>query len=210
MSATIGGALSTGIQQLDSQLGGGVPAGQIVAFTAPPDTQSELLVENLLAERDTCYLSTFRSEREIREQFAPISETEQSLAVDQIDPRQLLMNAESFPTLPEGGNLIIDATNELESFDRDTYATFLDTIASRIREAGGIGLLVCFEEPTTPDGRGLTLRQADLTWRLSLDVDSMGVATRLTVTKFRGGQPVGKPIKLELTDGVAVDTSRNI
>lgn len=119
----------------------------------------------------------------------------------------MVTNPESLPKLPEGGNLIVDARNELESFDRDTYATFLDTIAGRVREAGGIGLLVCFEEPTTPDGRGLTLRQADLTWRLSLHVDSMGVATTLTVTKFRGGQPVDSPVKLELTDDVAVDTN---
>lgn len=211
MSTTVGGPLSTGVRELNRQLGGGIPAGRIVAFTAPPDTQSELLVRRLLAERDTYYLSTFRSEREIREQFAPAVRAEQSLAVDQVDPQQLLMNPGSYLSrLPEGGNLIVDAANELESFDQDAYATFLEAVANRVRTAGGTCLLCCSEEPRTPDGRGLTLRQADLTWRLSLEVDSMDVVTTLAVTKFRGGRPIDEPIKLELTDDVTIDTSRDI
>lgn len=211
MSTTIGRPLSTGVRELDRKLDGGIPAGRIVAFTAPPDTQSELLVRRLLAERDTYYLSTFRSESEIREQFEPVVRADRSLAIDQVDSQRLLMNPREYLSrLPEGGNLIVDAANELESFDRDAYGTFLEAVANRVRTAGGICLLFCSEEPTTPDGRGLTLRRADLTWRLSLEVDSVDVVTTLTVTKFRGGRPIGEPIKLELTDDVAIDTSRDI
>lgn len=211
MATAIEGTLSTGVRELDRQLGGGVPAGRIVAFTTPPDTQSELFVRNLLAERHTYYLSTFRSTREIREQFGPEVRADRSLRVDRVDPQRLLMNPDSYLSrLPEGANLVVDATNELESFDQAAYASFLDAVSDRVRAAGGVCLLFCFEAPTTPDGRGLTLRRADLTWRLSLEVDSADVVTTLTVTKFRGEQPIGEPIKLELTDDVTVDTSRNL
>lgn len=211
MNATTEGALSTGVRKLDRELGGGVPAGGIVAFTAPPDTQSELFVRNLLAERHTYYLSTFRSTREIREQYAPEVRADRSLGVDRVDPQRLLMDPDSYLSrLPEGGNLVVDATNELESFDQAAYAPFLDAVSDRVRAAGGMCLLFCFEAPTTPDGRGLTLRRADLTWRLSLEVGSADVVTTLAVTKFRGEQPIDEPIKLELTDDIAIDTSRDL
>lgn len=53
--------VATGIDVLDRKLAGGLPPGTIVAYTARPASQSELLLYQLTAARRTLYLSTQRS-----------------------------------------------------------------------------------------------------------------------------------------------------
>ena len=50
------------IDALDRELEGGLPGGSLVAYTAPPASQSELLLQELTAARDTLYMTTERTE----------------------------------------------------------------------------------------------------------------------------------------------------
>ena len=61
------GRLETGIDVLDRKLNGGLPPGSIVAFTASPASQSELLLYELTAARGTLYLTTERSDQAVRD-----------------------------------------------------------------------------------------------------------------------------------------------
>ena len=51
---------------------------------------------------------------------------------------------------------------------------------------------------------------ADAVFDLETSVRGTDLVTRLSVPKFRGGSALTETIKLELTDTVAVDTSRDI
>jgi hypothetical protein len=51
---------------------------------------------------------------------------------------------------------------------------------------------------------------ADVVFDLETRVGSDTVENRLTVPKFRGGRALPEVIKLELEDGVDIDTSRDI
>ena len=51
---------------------------------------------------------------------------------------------------------------------------------------------------------------SDIIWQLRRDVHTTGVEYLLVVSKFRGGCALTEPVKLELTDGIEIDTSRDI
>ena len=196
--------LSTGVPVMDRQLGGGVPAGSLVSLSTPPDTQSELLVEKFTEPRRTRYLSTMRPAAEIRDQFDG-----DDLHVEQVDPKALLDSpSDHLADLPDRSTVVVDPVNPLET-SRSQYTEFLSTLKRRLRETDSVALFHCIEADET-SFRWLTLARADMTWRLQLVVGAITIETRLVITKDRGGNPLLEPLKVHLTDEVAVDTSRDI
>lgn len=193
--------LSTGLSALDRKLRGGVPPGTLLAFLAPPDTQAELLIEQFARSNTTRYVTTVR-DRSVVDERLP------DAAVVGTTPGELLSSPEAALDVPEGGCLVVDAVTGMER-DLDGYRAFLETAAERARERNGVVLLYG-HEGVDPPARWLTLAQADMTWRLSLVVNPLAVETRLVVTKNREGTALTEPLKLRMTDHVAVDTSRDI
>jgi hypothetical protein len=51
---------------------------------------------------------------------------------------------------------------------------------------------------------------ADVVFDLQTDTSGSQIINRLAVPKFRGGRALEDTIKLKLTDGVTIDTSRDI
>ncbi|ADD07014.1 uncharacterized protein Nmag_3464 [Natrialba magadii ATCC 43099] len=202
--------LETGIDVLDRKLDGGLPPGCLVAYTAAPASQSELLLYELTAARGTLYLSTERSTDAVRHAVenspsdvgnptirhvgsdAPITETRK------------LINA-----LPDGANLIIDTMDVLEHTDREEFISFLNDLKTQMLEKNGIAVLHCLkgDEPTN---RSRTFHAADAVFDLQTAISGAELENHLTVPKFRGGSQPTEAIKLELTEEVAIDTSRDI
>ena len=194
--------LPTGLAALDRKLRGGVPTGSLVALTAPPDTQSELLLEQVARANDSTYLTTLREEGTLADRLPETT-------VARASATELLSDPASHLDVPQGGCLVVDAVTRLER-ETDTYREFLETASRRAREADGVVLLHAHEAEPDPPERWLTLARVDVTWRLSLVVNPLAVETRLAVTKNRRGSTLTEPLKLRLTDGVAVDSSRDI
>lgn len=210
MKATLDGRLSTGVDILDRQLDGGIPAGHMVALTSPPDAQSELLLEGVAGERETLYLSTVRSEREIRDALGSRADAA-DVTIEHVPPSaRFRESAQYLQQLGDRTNLIIDTANGLEMNGRDDYLRFLNALKERLHATGSVAVLHCIDGNRNPDNRDLTLNRSDLTWRLSLEVDSTEVRTQLLVSKFRGGRALLEPVKLKLTDRVEIDISRDI
>lgn len=196
--------LPTGMDPLDRRLRGGVPPGTLLAFTAPPDTQSELMVESVARANDAAYVSTVRDPSVVAERLPDASVTGAT-------PEDLLEKPTAFLDVPDNGCLVIDAVTSLEATDdAGAYREFLETAATAAREADGLVLLHGHEPEAEPPRRWLTYARADVTWRLSLTVNPLAVETRLAVTKNREGTALVEPLKLRLTDHVLVDTSRDI
>lgn len=203
--------LSTGIDLLDRQLGGGLPAGSVVAYCVPPASQSELLLYELVATRETTYLTTQRSSEAIRESLAGANIASGQTTIrdittgDPLDEMNRLVH-----TIPEETNLIIDPIDVLEHRDRTRYTGFLNDLQTHMTNTESVAVLHCLSGRSVPKNRDTTRYVADIVFDLQTTVDGSEIENRLSVPKFRGGSAPPETIKLRLSDTVTVDTSRDI
>lgn len=202
---------TTGIGPLDRRLGGGVPAGSVVALTAPPTSQSELLLYQLAAQQRTLYLSARRTAPAIRDaiersvpQYAQIHvhAVDRDAPVDDITDLVGQFDASSV--------VVIDPMDVIEASEPDRLREFCCTLRERLVEADSIAVLHCLSGRDVPDGRDVTANMADVVFQLETERDGDSVENTLAVPKFRGGPALGKALELELTEDVVVDTSRDI
>ena len=212
-----GNRLSTGIEPLDRRLDGGIPPGRLVTFVAPPDTQSELLIKELATERNTLYLSTIRPRWEIEEELRDHiqrnhdSGDTREARIEQLPTDARLETARTYiDDLENRSLLIVNAANELEDEAEHRYAEFLNAVKEALWDTASIGLFYQIKDDQSPPSRTITLRRSDLVWELHKSMQNTGIDNYLEVSKFRGGKALGDPLKLELTDEVEIDTSRDI
>lgn len=203
--------LPTGIEALDRQLEGGLLPGSVVAYLAPPASQSELLLLEMTAERQSLYLSTARSEGAIRDAFERSQAPTGEPAVEFIPPDAPVDNARDLVRrIEDVSNLIIDPVDPLERTEGTRYRKFLNELQTHMQNTGSIAILHCISGHVEPDLRSLTEHIADVVFDLRVGYEGAEVVTRLAVPKYRGGRSLDETIKLELADRVRVDTSRDI
>ncbi|MCD2203605.1 RAD55 family ATPase [Halobacterium sp. KA-6] len=203
--------LSTGVDVLDRELGGGVPAGTVVAYEAPPASQGELLLYELTRPRPTLYLTTNRTEQAVRDAFEATDAPTGDPEVGYIPGADAIENARrAFRSVPPESTVIIDPADALERADRGRYENFVNELGNHMRNVGGIAVLHCLDTDHAPELRGTTEHMADVVFKLRVEETNDEVETRLTVPKFRGGNALDSSIKLNLGERVQVDTSRDI
>ncbi|RKD97220.1 RAD55 family ATPase [Halopiger aswanensis] len=203
--------LETGIDVLDRKLDGGLPPGSVIAYTALPASQSELLLYELTAARGTLYLTTERSTETVEYAIEDSPSAVGSPTIRHVTGDAPLEAARQLvDALPDGANLIIDTMNTLERTDTDEYIDFLNDLKRRMVETGSIAVLHCLKGQDPPANRARTFHAADAIFDLTTDITGTELENHLTIPKFRnGGQPT-EAIKLELTEEVEIDTSRDI
>jgi len=206
-----GGRLRTGVDALDRELDGGLPPGSVVAYCAPPASQSELLLYELTSARDTMYVSTDRTEDLVADAFdralCPTGDPD----VRYVAGDTPLEHARRlFRSIRERQNLVIDPTDSLERQERSRYQAFLNELGNHMANTESIAVLHCLRGDATPELRSTTQHMADVVFELSQEYNGSDVETRLAVPKFRGGNALNETIKLELADRIRVDTSRDI
>jgi KaiC/GvpD/RAD55 family RecA-like ATPase len=203
--------LSTGIDVLDRELGGGVPAGTVVAYEAPPASQGELLLYELTRPRPTLYLTTDRTEQAVRDAFEATNAPTGDPEFGCIPGADSLENARrAFRSVPEESTVIVDPADALERADRSRYENFLNELGNHMRNVSGVAVLHCLDTDHEAPLRGTTEHMVDVVFQLQVEENSGEVETTLTVPKFRGGSALDAPIKLNLSERVQVDTSRDI
>lgn len=203
--------LETGIEILDRRLDGGIPPGSVVALTAAPSCQAELLLYELTAARGSLYLTTDRDEQSVQNALdstiAPVGDpTVRNIT----GPEPLDTANRLFRALPQGANLIVDPVDPLERCETTRYQTFLNELRTHMVDTGSIAILHCLDGTGVPDNRDTTEHMADVVFDLETTTRGTDLVNRLSVPKFRGGAALTDTIKLELADRVAVDTSRDI
>ncbi|ARS91383.1 RAD55 family ATPase [Natrarchaeobaculum aegyptiacum] len=203
--------LQTGIEVLDRKLDGGLPPGYVVAFTADPASQSELLLYELTAARGTLYVTTERTDEVVRRAIDVSPSAVGSPTVRHVSGENPLEEtARLVEALPDGANLIVDTLDVLEAADETEYVSFLNGLKTRMLETGSIAVLHCLKGTSEPENRTRTHHAADAVFDLRTQVAGTDLENTLAIPKFRdGGQPT-ETIKLELTEEVAIDTSRDI
>ncbi|MCY4729374.1 transcriptional regulator [Natronomonas gomsonensis] len=203
--------LRTGINVLDRKLNGGIPAGSIVALTAQPASQAELFLYELTATRGTLYLSLDRTGDSVSNSIDNSNTMTGDPTVRDVTGDAPLDNATKLVSaLPESSNLIIDPADVLERQEPTRYRNFMNELQNHIYNTGGLAILHCLDGRNVPDLRDTTEHMADLVFQLDTSVKGDRIENRLAVPKFRGGQALSDVIKLELSDEVDIDTSRDI
>jgi len=203
--------LPTGMDVLDRQLDGGVPEGSVVAFIAPPASQSELLLYELSNARPTLYLTTERTEQAVDDAFERTTAPTGDPRINYVPGDAPLENAsQMFRNVNGEANLIVDPVDVLERTDRNRYVNFLNGLQNHMQNIGGLTVLHCLRGSHLPELRDTTEHMADVIFDLSVTVDGSDVETQLAVPKFRGGRAPTETMKLELAERVQIDTSRDI
>lgn len=203
---------STGSPYLDKQAGGGIPAGDILALTAPPNSQSETMFMEFASAEPLVYLSTIvQDSDELRNRLKPSNTPPENLTVEYLNSSSFLDDPEEhIDDFPSESVIVIDPVDILESGSRIEYLTMLNQLKSRLAESGSVAILHCLADESTPELRSLTLKRADHIWSLRQSVNKGKIETTLYIPKSRVGSTMTDGISIELGDGVQVDTSRNI
>ncbi|WP_435194255.1 RAD55 family ATPase [Natronomonas sp. EA1] len=203
--------LRTGIDVLDRKLEGGIPAGSLVALTASPASQAELFLYELTATRGTLYLSLDRSGDAVSASISQARARTGDPTVRDVAGEAPLDNAARLVSaLPDASNLIIDPIDILERQEPPRYRNFLNELQNHIYNTGSLAILHGLDGYDIPPMRDTTLHMADIVFELDTQVNGDRIENRLAVPKFRGGSALRDIIKLELSDSVAIDTSRDI
>lgn len=204
--------LQTGIDVLDRKLDGGLPAGSIVALSASPASQAELFLYELTATRGTLWLSLNRSAEAVTDSIRTTPTNTGEPTVRHISGEAPLDNAGKLVSaLPETSNLIVDPLDVLESQEPPSrFRSFLNNLQNHIFNTNSLAILHCLDGHSVPPLRDTTEHFADVIFHLETDVDGGEVENRLSIPKFRGGRAPIDTIKLELTEEVSIDTSRDI
>jgi KaiC/GvpD/RAD55 family RecA-like ATPase len=201
--------VQTGIAPLDRKLGGGIPAGRTVLLSAPPDSQSELLLASIADQAETRYLTVERPggsvERTLSQRPAPTAEVR---SLDAMEPLTALASELRGQELPQV--LVLDRMAPFERCDPDRYRAALSTVVQAADAAGTVVVMHGVSGARVPARRDLTTYMADVVFDLRPEFDGTDLTTRLFVPKFRGGRALTEPLVLELTERVVVDTSRDI
>jgi KaiC/GvpD/RAD55 family RecA-like ATPase len=209
-TTTTGHRVFTGIDSLDKHVPDGLYSGSIVALVADPTSQSELLLAGMATERPTLYLTLQRTPEAVRRGLARFG-VEDDIAVRQL-PQDDTADAarEAVTGIDRPTTVIVDPMNAMERGDVAALSTFLNEAADTLVDVGGLLIAYCLRDSRSTDGRLTTTYMADVVFDLETDSTGEMIENHLVVPKVRGGSPVHRAIKLELTDEVRVDTSRDI
>ncbi len=204
--------LRTGIDVLDRKLDGGIPAGSIVALAAAPASQAELFLYELTATRGTLWLSLDRTAEAVSDSIENAPTKTGDPTVRHISGEAPLDNAGKLVSaLPETSNLIVDPLDVLESQEPPSrFRSFMNDLQNHIFNTDSMAILHCLNGRSVPPLRDATEHFADVVFYLETNIQGDEVENRLAVPKFRGGRAPSDVIKLNLTEEVSIDTSRDI
>lgn len=210
---SVSGRLSTGVEALDRRLDGGLFPGSLVAVCAPPDSQSEPLLQATMRERPTRYVTTRRNERVVDEAlsraFAGESVDYVVTAAGPAAPDRTVRDALGLPG--PGGAVVVDPVDPIErAAGSDEYAALLNDLKSALVEAGGLAFLHCAAPDDRVERRDITESFADVVWDVHVERDGTRLKHVLEVPKFRGGDLPEETITIKPGRRVTVDHSRDI
>lgn len=202
--------LRTGIDVLDRKLNGGVPPGSLALLSADPASQSEQFLYELTTPRQTVYLTTARSTRAVRNSLENAGVTLDATNLHSIGERPLKETYRVVHESPPRSTIIVDTVDMLETKSTDEFLHFLNDVRDELADKDSFAVMHGLNGREVPVQRDVTEYLADIIFELSTEVRGESIENRLIVPKFRGGAPFDETVKLELTQEVAIDTSRDI
>lgn len=214
------GALSTGMGNLNNKfVRGGLRPGSVVTVQSPPAALGRVVLYNLSAGRPTTYISVGPRDHDTESLLRAAGGLDPvDLAVEQVSTadcvnalRALLDGLD----LPEGGTLLVESTNLLEtSATGSQYATLLAMLADTVREAGGLCGLLAVEQESVPENRWLTVHSTDTVLTVLHEVSVRSVHDHLALEKLHPRQELrdadDRVFRLPRSLEIDIDTKQNL
>jgi hypothetical protein len=208
--------LSTGIDELDRRLDGGLRPGSVVAVLAPPETQWGPLIAAGLDLRPTTYFSTVRTTDAVHETVAKTVNDPDLRLLERVEGADVPDRvAAELPEVPDGSDVVLDATDPVEAaVGRDAYLGMLNDLSGWAHDTDGLAVLTGFKSEEPHENRKYTLAVADVVFDLSVvrHVREAELEYRLTVPKATGHTLTEgeRMLDIDLGRDVYVDVSRSI
>jgi KaiC/GvpD/RAD55 family RecA-like ATPase len=204
--------VSTGIDAIDRQLGGGVRTGSVVAMSAPLGSQSETIIKTFMRERPTVYVSTVRNETVVRDELDRAGQRSGQVTIEYAGVTDPIEEARSVLAQVDGAiNLVIDPVSPLERTDDPShYVEFLNELKVHLTQTGSVAMLHCPTDGDRPANREYTFSIADLVWELEVEKEGAYLENKLVIPKNRENDQVDDIITVQLGRDVTVDLSRDI
>lgn len=179
--------------------------GDLIALTADPDSNAELVGLAAGRRRPTRYLSTVRAAEEVERSAAALADPA-TIDVRRVRSDALLEDpAEGLSGLDRASVVVVDPATALERADRDRYARFLDRLKRHLRTTESVGVLHCPRMSPRALRRDHTLVRADVVWDLRSGVDGEAQAAAIVRKDRRGRAPRGPvPVRLAPDAGMAL------
>lgn len=200
--------IETGIEMLDRHLDGGLPAGSVLVYESPPASQGELLLTALAGSQQTTYLPLVRSPDRLEATLADSGVDTAAVSVATIEEPTVEAVIDQISALADDQTLIVDPIDPLERSAE--FQSVLEALTRYLDGGDGFVVLHGLRHGGPPEYRQRTLHVADIVFRLEATFSGSEVENRLSIPKFRGGTAPTETFKLELTDSVSIDTSRDI
>ena len=228
---------STGIGLLDSILGGGIPAGFVIYFSAEAGSMAEVFLYQFSTARKTYYFTTARRPKYIAQNITDMNfDVSNVIFIDIYSQYYLDKFGEMIDNV---GNEFVDKeivdfmeyqlknirAREDEDFNIiiDTYSFFLglnvnigkilrltNLIYEVTKDTNGLSYLYVLEDTCDVKTESEIMNICDAIFSVKLERAGDRVASKLSIPKIRGRMPVTDLIKFRVYDGIQIDTSRDI
>lgn len=209
--------ISTGIDNIDREIGGGIPTGQVSVVSAPSDSDAEKFAYQIMSANtdQTIIYITLNKNKEIVEHIFDRSKIILNSSAVQVgdysgDTNTFEEITSAVKQLPEESIVIIDSSFELEQRKRDNYRNFLNKIQVEMIEKNCNAIFLSLGEGGKNDN--LTLQFADSIMKIVVESTGRDEENHfLSFPKFRDSDELNERYRLRLKkDLVKIDSSRDI
>ncbi|WP_342305118.1 RAD55 family ATPase [Methanolobus sp. ZRKC5] len=229
---------STGILALDRTMGGGLPAGSLTYFSADPRSMSEVFLYQFTQSRKTYYFTTSRKPRFVLNDvinlgFDPTNiifvdiyseyyctacgDKSDNVGNEFIDAK--IIDFTEFNLR----NIANDSSGEEVNIIFDSFSFFMELTVNKgyikqlvnvlyetTKDLGCLTYLYGLNNTNAQDVESFTFNVCDVIFESMLDKGADKVACKLAIPKIRGMVPSEEIIKFKISEGIQIDTSKDI
>lgn len=209
--------ISTGVDNIDRELGGGIPTGQVSVVSAPSDSDAEKFVYQIMSANsdETVIYITLNKNKEIVEHIFDASNIIVNSSSVQVgdysgDTNTFEEITSAVEQLPEESIVVIDSVFELEQRKRDNYRNFLNKLQVEMIEKDCNVIFMSLGDGGKNEN--LTLQFADNIMKIVVESTGRDKENHfLSFPKFRESDELNERYRLRMKQNVVkIDSSRDI
>jgi KaiC/GvpD/RAD55 family RecA-like ATPase len=216
--------LSTGIDLLDKNLDGGLPAGSFVCLYGDPASTPEAFLYQFSTERETYYVNTTRSPDSIRKDIKDLHLEDDFITfIDVYSLNHSIQNGEDerimnfvFEKLDEISNERINVIIDNLTFfmdlnvDERMKLSLLDALYRLSKKTDGLVIVYIIKDSIDEKTLKKVYDISDVIIEVMIEISGSRYVKKFGIPKIRGRTPLSDLFKFEVGEGVQLDTSRDI
>jgi archaellum biogenesis ATPase FlaH len=230
--------LSCGIYVLDRSIGGGIPSGSVIYISTTTKSMSEVFLYQFTQSRKTYYFCTERRPKYVQQDIANMNfDTSQIVFVDVYGSYFMSPHGEMIDNV---GNEYVDAKivefmeYNLESILSeennceiniiiDTFTFFMNLnlnsgiirrlmniIYETTKETGSLTFLYSLKDSHDQKVENEIVNTCDAIFDVDIEKTGDKIISKLSIPKIRGMTPTTDMIKFKISEGIQIDTSKDI